>query len=166
MLVNCQDAPDEAVPLVKSRFDDFLDGKLIITNIVYNFPYAVDTAQDVWNFLTTPETTNYFDGHYDAGFGVGRLVYYVLADNELAVSRDPAEGMDLPGYVPPEELVPELPDDIVIEGEEGSSADGEGNDIVIENEVDSSTDGEGGETIEETESLIDDIDTILPEITE
>ena len=44
---------------------------------------------------------------YYAGYGVGRIVFYLLADNELAVSVDPAEGYDLPGYIPPSEATEE-----------------------------------------------------------
>lgn len=56
----------------------------------------IDTYQDVMGFFNSTERGQTFEGPYEAGFGIGRLVYYLLADNELAKQVDPAEGMDLP----------------------------------------------------------------------
>ena len=67
-----------------TRFDDQYDIKVIITNIVHNVSFAMDTYLDVKGFFTSTERGQAFDGPYEAGFGVGRLVYYLLADNELA----------------------------------------------------------------------------------
>lgn len=55
LVVNCIEAPDQAIPFVKSRFDDAQDPKLLITNVVHNFDVASETALDVWNFLETSE---------------------------------------------------------------------------------------------------------------
>ena len=55
-----------------------------MTNILHNFSFAVDTWNDVETFFTSEAKGQGFDGPYDAGFGIGRLVSYIVADNELA----------------------------------------------------------------------------------
>lgn len=81
-----------------TRFDDQSDIKVILTNIVHNVSFAMDTFQDVRGFFTSTERGQAIEGPYEAGFGVGRLIYYLLADNELAKQEDPADGMELPTF--------------------------------------------------------------------
>ena len=84
LLENCILAPDTASDFMMSRFDDQYDIKVIMTNVVHNFSFAVDTYQDVRGFFESTERGQAFEGPYEAGFGVGRLFYYLLADNEVA----------------------------------------------------------------------------------
>ena len=98
LLANCIKAPDTATDILLARFDDQYDIKVIITNIVHNVSFATDTYQDVRGFFLSTERGQAFEGPYEAGFGIGRLIYYLIADNELAKQVDPAEGMDLPDY--------------------------------------------------------------------
>lgn len=95
---NCYLAPDTATDIIFERFNDAYDVKVILTNIVHNVSYVVDTYEDVKDFFLTTERGQGFEGPYEAGYGIGRLVYYLIADNELAKQVDPAEGMDLPEY--------------------------------------------------------------------
>ena len=99
LLLTCMQAPDTAGAVLSSRFDDQSDIKLLITNVVHNVSLFMDTLKDLQAFFFTrslersPEAQ--IQGPYDAGFGAGRLVFYLIADNELAKQKDPAEGMDI-----------------------------------------------------------------------
>ena len=117
LLSNCILAPDTAVDTVLARFDDQYDIKVIITNIVHNVAFATDTVLDVRGFFMSTERGQAFEGPYEAGFGIGRLVYYLIADNELAKQVDPAEGMDLPTF--------DFSGSSSDNGEEGGEAEGE-----------------------------------------
>ena len=55
LLVNCRSAPDTSIDIVTSRFNDSDDIRLIITNVLHNASYVIDTSMDVWNFLTSSE---------------------------------------------------------------------------------------------------------------
>ena len=58
----------------------------------------MDTLYDLREFFFTrsqERADNSIQGSYDAGYGAGRLIYYLIADNELAKQVDPAEGMDI-----------------------------------------------------------------------
>ena len=85
--------------MLSSRFDDQSDIKLLITNVVHNVSLFMDTLKDLQAFFFTrsqersPEAQ--IQGPYDAGYGAGRLVFYLIADNELAKQKDPAEGMNI-----------------------------------------------------------------------
>ena len=84
--------------VLASRFDDQSDIKLLITNIVHNISFVMDTLYDLREFFFTrsqERADNSIQGSYDAGYGAGRLIYYLIADNELAKQVDPAEGMDI-----------------------------------------------------------------------
>jgi len=47
----------------------------------------------------------------------------LLADNELALSVDPAEGYDLPGYIPPSEVTEEEDETATTETEDADTID-------------------------------------------
>ena len=55
LFINCYEAPDTAKETVNARFDDQYDIKVIITNVVHNVSYMVDTYQDVKSFFTSTE---------------------------------------------------------------------------------------------------------------
>ena len=47
LFINCYKAPDTASDIILARFDDQYDIKVILTNIVHNVSFAVDTYLDV-----------------------------------------------------------------------------------------------------------------------
>ena len=82
LVVNCREAPDTALDILISRFNDSDDIRLILTNILHNASFVIETSTDVWNFLTSSERGQTDEGPYEAGYGAGRLIYYILTDNE------------------------------------------------------------------------------------
>ena len=98
LLIDCRRAPDDLTDVVKERFNDWYDIKVILTNVIFNYPLVIDTALDVQVFFTSDDRVSANEAPYEAGYGCGRIVYYLLTDNELAKMVDPAEGMDIPGY--------------------------------------------------------------------
>lgn len=73
--------------------------------------------------MFTPIPGGVDDQPYFAGYGFGRIVFYLLADNELALSVDPAEGYDLPGYIPPSEVTEEEDETATTETEDADTID-------------------------------------------
>jgi hypothetical protein len=98
LLIDCRQAPDDFTTVVKRRFDDFSDIKVILTNAIFNYPKVIDTARELKDFFTSDEQVSANEAPYEAGFGCGRMVYYLFTDNELTNMVDPAAGMDMPGY--------------------------------------------------------------------
>jgi len=82
LVVNCREAPDTSLEILISRFNDSDDIRLILTNILHNASFVIETSTDVWNFLTSSERGQTDEGPYEAGYGAGRLIYYILTDNE------------------------------------------------------------------------------------
>ena len=78
------------------HFDTLDDIRRIIDNFVHNFSYMMDAILDVSSFFNTGDRGQHIDGPYDAGFGVGMLIFYLIADDSSTVMVDPAEGALLP----------------------------------------------------------------------
>jgi len=77
-------------------FDSLDDIRRIIDNLVHNFAYMMDIIFDVSSFFNSGDRGQYMEGPYDAGFGIGMLVFYLLADDTTSVMVDPAEGAEMP----------------------------------------------------------------------
>jgi len=54
LLSACVAAPADAIPFLQSRFDDALDIKLFVTNVVHNYQFISDSWEDVKSFMFTP----------------------------------------------------------------------------------------------------------------
>ena len=67
----------------------------MLANLVHNFALGVDAARDVYYFFTGTGEGNDPEGVYNAGYGSGRILYYIIVDDEFSGMVDPAEGMDL-----------------------------------------------------------------------
>ena len=64
-------------------------------NMIFRYPLMVDAVTDLKSFFTSGHKGQTEEGPYEAGFGMGRIVYYLLSDNSEAKMVDPAEGKDL-----------------------------------------------------------------------
>ena len=82
LFVNCRESPDTSFEILTNHFNDSDDIRLILTNILHNASFVIETSTDVWNFLTSSERGQTDEGPYEAGYGGGRIIYYVLTDNE------------------------------------------------------------------------------------
>lgn len=91
----CRESPNDIIEVIKSHFDDSYDGKVIMTNVIGRYSLIVDAAMDLKNFFTLDHKGQTEEGPYEAGFGMGRIVYYLLSDNPEAKMVDPAEGLEL-----------------------------------------------------------------------
>lgn len=77
-------------------FDDLDDIRRVIDNLVHNFSFMMDAILDVNSFFNSGERGQHFDGPYDAGFGIGMVVFYLIADDSSGVMVDPAENATMP----------------------------------------------------------------------
>ena len=78
------------------HFDTLDDIRRIIDNLVHNFSYMMDAILDVSSFFNSGDRGQHIDGPYDAGFGIGMLVFYLIADDTSTVMVDPAENAVMP----------------------------------------------------------------------
>lgn len=92
LFTNCTQPPKDVKKVLLESFDDWWDLKAILLNLVYNYPHAIDTIRDVESFFNEEQTSLTSKDVYISGFGVGRLIYYVLNQNEMPKPVDPAEG--------------------------------------------------------------------------
>lgn len=77
-------------------FDSLDDIRRIMDNLVHNFSYMMDAILDVSSFFNSGDRGAHIDGPYEAGFGVGMLIFYLLADDTTVFMVDPAEGVEMP----------------------------------------------------------------------
>jgi len=77
-------------------FDDIDDIRRVIDNLVHNFSFIMDAILDVNSFFNSGERGQHYDGPYDAGYGIGMVVFYLLADDSSGLMVDPAEGATMP----------------------------------------------------------------------
>ena len=92
----CRKTVMDAYYGASEHFDTLDDIRRIIDNFVHNFSFMMDAILDVSSFFNDGDRGQHIDGCYDAGFGVGMLVFYLIADDSSAVMVDPAEGAVLP----------------------------------------------------------------------
>ena len=78
------------------HFDTLDDIRRIIDNFVHNFSYMMDAILDVSSFFNSGDRGQHIDGPYDAGFGVGMLIFYLVADDTSTLMVDPAKDAELP----------------------------------------------------------------------
>ena len=60
----------------------------IIDNFVHNFGNLYDTERDVENLLFTPIRGDQNQA-YDIGFGIGKMIWYVIGDDVSGTSNVP-----------------------------------------------------------------------------
>ena len=77
-------------------FDDLDDIRRVIDNLVHNFSFIMDAILDVNSFFNSGDRGQHFTGPYDAGFGVGMVIFYLIADDSSGEMIDPAEGATMP----------------------------------------------------------------------
>ena len=77
-------------------FDELNDIRRIIDNLVHNFSFMMDTIFDISSFFNDGNRGQYLTGPYDAGYGIGMLIFYLLADDTTTVMVDPAQDVVLP----------------------------------------------------------------------
>lgn len=77
-------------------FDDLDDIRRVIDNLVHNFSFIMDAILDVNSFFNSGDRGQHFDGPYDAGYGIGMVVFYLIADDSSGLMVDPAEGATMP----------------------------------------------------------------------
>ena len=92
---NCRQPPKDVKEQLLQSFDDWWDLKAFLLNLVYNYPLVVDTIRDVKSFFTEDEAYLTSRDVYESGFGVGRLIYYVLSQNGMPEPVDPAKGQNI-----------------------------------------------------------------------
>ena len=73
------------------HFDTLDDIRRIIDNFVHNFSYMVDVVLDLSSFFNDSDRGQYMTGPYDAGYGIGMLIFYLVADETTVLMVDPAE---------------------------------------------------------------------------
>ena len=78
------------------HFDTLDDIRRIIDNFVHNFSYMMDAILDISSFFNSGDRGQHIDGPYDAGYGIGMLIFYLVADDTSTLMVDPAEGVELP----------------------------------------------------------------------
>ena len=65
--------------------------------MIHNTGLVINTFNDLKAFFLDPSPEredNSIQEPGSAGYGTGRIIFYLLSDNELAKQVDPAEGMD------------------------------------------------------------------------
>ena len=78
--------------------DDWHDARLIATNIIHNIAFVHDAYNEVKQFFASEERGQARDGPYDAGFGAGRMLFFIFAENALNEQFDPAKGAKTPRF--------------------------------------------------------------------
>lgn len=77
-------------------FDSLDDIRRIIDNFVHNFSFMTDAILDVSSFFNDGLRGQYIEGPYDAGYGIGMLVFYLFVDETTVLMQDPAADAELP----------------------------------------------------------------------
>jgi len=78
------------------HFDTLDDIRRIIDNFVHNFSYMMDAILDISSFFNSGDRGQHIDGPYDAGFGIGMLIFYLIADDTSTLMVDPAKDAVMP----------------------------------------------------------------------
>ena len=77
-------------------FDELEDIRRVIDNLVHNFSYMMDAVLDVSSFFNSTERGQHLDGPYEAGYGVGMVVFYLIGDDTSGEMIDPAKDAVMP----------------------------------------------------------------------
>ena len=56
----------------------------------------MDAIFDVSSFFNSEDRGVHIDGPYEAGFGIGMIIFYILADDTTVLMFDPAENAEMP----------------------------------------------------------------------
>ena len=99
LIITCYEVPDTAPELVKKRFDNQSDIRVVASNTIHNISYMVDAARDIREFFISTDRGQAIEGPYMAGYGAGRILYFLMGESEFSRQKDPAEGMDMPKYI-------------------------------------------------------------------
>jgi len=80
----------------KWLFDEIDDIRRVIDNLVHNFSYMMDAILDVNSFFNESTRGAHLTGPYEAGYGIGMVVYYLIGDDTSGEMVDPAADAVLP----------------------------------------------------------------------
>ena len=92
----CRKTVVDAYDGASVHFDTLDDIRRIIDNFVHNFSFMMDAILDVSSFFNDGVRGQHIDGPYDAGFGIGMLVFYLIADDTSTLMVDPAKDVEMP----------------------------------------------------------------------
>ena len=97
LLINCRQAPSNVTNVVSDRFNAVDDGKVMTVNLIQYYSDIVDSAKAVNDFFTSEDRGVGEEAPFEAGYGAGRIVYYIMQENLIYEQpRDPAENHDSP----------------------------------------------------------------------
>ena len=80
LMINCYQAPDSSVDRLVGKVDDWGDARLVVTNLIHNVGFVHDAYSEVKMFFKSEERGQARSGPYEAGFGAGRMLYFIMAD--------------------------------------------------------------------------------------
>mmetsp|Transcript_35539 Transcript_35539/g.43560 ORF Transcript_35539/g.43560 Transcript_35539/m.43560 type:complete len:197 (+) Transcript_35539:978-1568(+) len=81
LLENCYYAPDRSLERLVGVANDWSDVRLVLTNIIHNVGFVHDAYSEVKMFFQSQERGQARSGPYEAGYGAGRMLYFVFAEN-------------------------------------------------------------------------------------
>ena len=98
LIESCYHAPDNSLHTMVGMANDWHDARKVATNLIHNVGFVHDAYNEVKQFFNSEERGQARSGPYEAGYGSGRMLFFIFAENAYTQPYDPAKDAELPRF--------------------------------------------------------------------